>query len=94
MDLGWFVFSARLTICTIRSSIAFFGLFFTVTMAFLKFAIGYYDESNEVFIKVGGYFGLIASLLAWYNAIAEVWNIGNSDIRLPLGQFSWAEKMP
>ena len=56
-------------------------------------AIGYYDESNENFIKVGGYFGLIASLLAWYNAFAEVWNVGNSYIRLPPGQFPWAENL-
>jgi succinate-acetate transporter protein len=61
-------------------------------MAFLMLAIGYCDESNEIFIKVGGYFGLIASLLAWYNAFAEVLNVGNSYIPLPLGQFPWAEK--
>ena len=90
MALGRFIFSASLTICTIRSSIAFFGLFFTV--AFLMLAIGYYDESNEIFIKVGRYFGFIASLLAWYNAFAEVWNVGSSYVRLPLGQFPWAEK--
>jgi hypothetical protein len=32
--------------------VAFFGLFFTVTMAFLMLAIGYYDESNENLSKL------------------------------------------
>jgi len=61
-------------------------------MAFLILAIGYYNDSNESVIKVGGYFGLIAPLLAWYNAFAEAWNVGNSYLDLPLGQFPWAEK--
>jgi len=92
MPLGWVVFSAILTVATIRSSMAFFGLFSTVTMAFLMNAIGYYNDSDENFIKAGGYFGLVASLLAWYIAFAEVWNGGNSYIHLPLGQFPWAER--
>ena len=81
-----------MTVGTLRSSVAFFGLFFTLTMAFLLLAIGYYLGENESFIKAGGWFGLVTAMFAWYNALTGLWNTGNSFIALPLGQFPWAEK--
>jgi succinate-acetate transporter protein len=58
----------------------------------MTLAAGYYMGEDIRFIKVGGYLGLIGSLFAWYNAMAALWNIENSWISLPLGQFPWAEK--
>lgn len=55
-------------------------------------AVGYYLGENVACIKAGGYLGLIAALLAWYNGFAGVWNKSNSWIQLPLGQFPWAVK--
>ena len=89
---GWGIFAALLTVSTLRSSVVFFALFSTVTIAFILLAIGYYLQENVNFIKAGGYLGLLVSFLAWYNAFAGVWNKGNSWITLPLGQFPWAEK--
>jgi len=89
---GWAIFTLFLTIGTLRSSIAFFGLFFTLTMAFLMLAIGYYLNESIPWIKAGGWFGLITALFAWYNAVAALWNPGNSFLKLPVGQFPWAEK--
>ena len=86
------MFTGFMTVGTLRSSVAFFGLFFTLTMAFLMLAIGYYRGKDTNFIKAGGYFGLITALFAWYNALSGVWNKGNSFIQLPVGQFPWAEK--
>jgi len=88
----WFIFTLFLCVGTLRSSIAFFGLFFTLAMAFMMLAIGYYKGENVNFIKAGGWFGLLAALFAWYNAVAALWNPGNSFIRLPVGQFPWAER--
>jgi len=88
----WCLFTAFLTVATLRSSVAFFGLFFTLTMAFMMLAISYYKGGDVAFQKAGGWFGLITALFAWYNAVAGVWNTGNSWITLPLGQFPWAEK--
>jgi succinate-acetate transporter protein len=90
--VGWCIFTFFMTIGTLRSSIAFFGLFFTLTMAFLCLAIGWYLGENTSWIKAGGGFGLVTALFAWYNAVAGLWNPGNSFIQLPLGQFPWAEK--
>src|SRR5436190_8108740 len=89
---GWFIFSRILTIGTLRTSVTFLGLFFTVTMAFSMLAIGYYNNANENFIKCGGCFGLLTSLLALYNEFADVWNVGNSYISLPIGRFPPAAK--
>jgi uncharacterized protein len=61
-------------------------------MAFLLLAIGYYREEDIHFLKAGGYFGLTSSLFAWYNAFAGILNPSNSWIKLPMGQFPWAEK--
>lgn len=86
------MFTGFLTVGTIRSNVAFFGLFFTLTMAFLMLAIGYYRGEDEHYLKLGGWFGLITASFAWYNALAAIWNTGNSWITLPVGQFPWAEK--
>lgn len=90
--LGWGVFTFFLTVGTLRSSFAFFGLFFTLTMTFILLAAGYYKGEDENLLKAGGWFGLITALFAWYNAVAALWNPGNSFIKLPVGQFPWAEK--
>ena len=86
------MFTAFLTVATLRSSVAFFGLFFTLTMAFLMLAISNYMGGEVNFQKAGGAFGLVTAMFAWYNALAGVWNTSNSFITLPLGQFPWAEK--
>jgi uncharacterized protein len=91
-NVGWGIFTFFLTVGTLRSSIAFFGLFFTLTITFILLAIGYYLNDNTNWTKAGGWFGLITALFAWYNAVAALWNPGNSFIKLPLGQFPWAEK--
>lgn len=68
---GWWIFTTILLICTIRSTVAFFLLFFTLDMAFLLLAIGELLKMTAV-TKAGGYFGLFAAFLAWYNALAGI----------------------
>jgi len=88
----WCIFTFFMTVGTLRSSVAFFGLFFTLTLAFMCLAIGHYLQASAGWLKAGGGFGLVTALFAWYNAVAALWNPGNSFIKLPLGQFPWAEK--
>jgi len=79
-------------IATLRTHLALFGLFATLTLAFLMLAISEYLGGNAGFGKAGGYFGLITATLAWYNAASGLWNPTNSFIKLPVGHFPWAEK--
>lgn len=73
---GWFIFTFILLILTLRSTVMFFLLFFTLDLAFLmlscaEFAAANGNTASSVTLKhAGGGFGLLAAFLAWYNAFA------------------------
>lgn len=73
---GWFIFTFILLILTLRSTVMFFLLFFTLDLAFLMLACAEFAGSNgnasaSLTLKhAGGGFGLLAAFLAWYNAFA------------------------
>ena len=75
---GWFIFTTILLLCTLRSTVMFFLLFFTLDLAFLMLACGEYATNNGaahsavMLTKAGGGFGMIAAFLAWYNAFAGI----------------------
>ena len=76
--IGWFVFNTILLLCTLRSTVMFFMLFFTLDLAFLTLACGHFaanDGKPETAIKLtqaGGGFGILSAFLAWYNAFAGI----------------------
>jgi succinate-acetate transporter protein len=86
--MGWFIFTTLLLICTLRSTVAFFSLFFTLDLAFLLLGVGYLNSSgghpNSGCIKAGGYFGLFAAFLAWYNALAGIADNSNRSVQTSL----------
>lgn len=72
---GWFIFTTLLLLCTLRSTVAFFLLFFFLDLAFLFLFLGYLyagSSSSVPLLKAGGYFGLFAAFTAWYNALAGI----------------------
>ncbi|KAF2000697.1 hypothetical protein P154DRAFT_522301 [Amniculicola lignicola CBS 123094] len=94
--MGWFIFTTILLMCTLRSTVAFFLLFFTLDIAFLLLGIGYlkFDSKGPQSgcIKAGGAFGIIAAFLAWYNALAGIADNSNSFFVIPVAHFPWSEK--
>jgi len=75
---GWWIFTTLLLICTLKSTVMFFLLFFTLDIAFLLLAcenyaanLGALDAKNGLQIA-GGLFGMFAAFLAWYNALAGI----------------------
>ncbi|OCK81945.1 hypothetical protein K432DRAFT_380839 [Lepidopterella palustris CBS 459.81] len=95
--LGWFIFTTLLLLCTLKSTLAFFFLFFTLDIAFMMLSIGYLKHDpvtgpNQKFIKAGGGFGLAAAFLAWYNAFAGLADDSNSFFVVPVYHFPWSEK--
>ncbi|KAF2402804.1 hypothetical protein EJ06DRAFT_527781 [Trichodelitschia bisporula] len=95
--MGWFIFTFILLLCTLRSTVAFFFLFFTLDMAFLLLAIGHLARNadgtlNISCIKGGGGFGMLAAFLAWYNALAGIADSTNSFFVIPVAHFPWSEK--
>lgn len=93
---GWFIFTTMLLLCTLRSTVAFFLLFFFLDMAFLFLFLGYLYASNTALnanlIKTGGYFGLFAAFMAWYNALAGIADDSNSFFVIPVAHFPWSVK--
>ncbi|KAI9706687.1 MAG: hypothetical protein M1836_003697 [Candelina mexicana] len=95
--MGWFIFTTILLLCTLRSTVAFFTLFFSLDIAFLLLGIGYLHRNaagkpNPPIIKAGGFFGLIAAFMAWYNALAGIADDSNSFFLIPVAHFPWSSK--
>ncbi|KAK9446971.1 GPR1/FUN34/yaaH family-domain-containing protein [Limtongia smithiae] len=100
---AWFIFTFGLVLCTLRSTVAFFLLFFTADITFLLLAIGhlYPDAEGNPHLattRAGGYFGLIAAFTALYNAYGGLATHENSlivikGVPMPWNpQFSWKKK--
>jgi len=94
---GWFIFTFILLICTLKSNLAFFLLFFFLDITFLLLAIGHFIQTPEgketiPIIKAGGIFGLLAAFVAWYNALAQLAENSNSFFIPPVIHFPWSDK--
>ncbi|KAH9892127.1 GPR1/FUN34/yaaH family-domain-containing protein, partial [Xylariomycetidae sp. FL2044] len=95
---GWFIFTFILLLCTLRSTVMFFLLFFTLDMAFLMLACGEFAKANGAagsatrLAQAGGGFGILAAFLAWYNAFAGMADSSNSFFLIPVFHFPWSEK--
>ncbi|EON62452.1 hypothetical protein W97_01674 [Coniosporium apollinis CBS 100218] len=97
--MGWFIFTTVLLICTLRSTVAFFLLFFFLDMAFLMLGCSYLQNGggpeahyNEPLHKAGGAFGILAAFMAWYNALAGIADSSNSFFVIPVAHFPWSDK--
>lgn len=85
--VAWFIFTFFLTLLTLKSTLAFFSIFFLLSITFLLLAIAEFKNSTSV-KTAAGVFGLLTAFLAWYNAYAGLANKQNSyitvkAIRLP-----------
>lgn len=85
--LGWTLFTFMLTLCTIKSTVAFFSLFAFLTITFILLTAG--DLTGKVGLtRAGGVFGVITAFIAFYNAFCGTATPTNSyitgkPIRLP-----------
>ena len=93
-DMGWFIFTTILLFCTLRSTVAFFLLFFFLDIAYLMLGIGYLVRTDGApthnLIMAGGFFGFLAAFAAWYNALAGLADNSNSFFIIPVAHFPWS----
>lgn len=75
--LGWAIFTFGILLCTLKSTVAFFSLFFFLELTFLLLSIGEFSRKVGV-TRAGGVFGVITAFIAWYNAFAGLANKENS----------------
>jgi succinate-acetate transporter protein len=80
----------------LKSTVAFFFLFFTLDMTFMLLAIAYlhptHGAPNTGCTRAGGAFGILAAFAAWYNALAGIADTSNSFFIIPVAHFPWSEK--
>lgn len=93
--MAWFIFTTLMLLCTLKSSLAMFLLFFFLDMNYLLLGIAHIKcTANEEIIasiqRVGGVFGILAALMAWYNAFAGLFDHSNGFFTVPLGHFPWS----
>ncbi|EPS38781.1 hypothetical protein H072_7462 [Dactylellina haptotyla CBS 200.50] len=93
---GWWIFTTILLLCTLRSTVAFFSLFFTLDLAFLFLSIAHFQTEEggapgKNLTIAGGVFGMMAAFLAWYNALAGLLDAKNSWFAVPVLHFPWSE---
>jgi uncharacterized protein len=71
--LAWTIFTAYMTIASLRVSGAVLAVFAVLFLTFLFLTIGAFAGS-AAFTIIGGWLGIITALLAWYASFAGVTN--------------------
>jgi succinate-acetate transporter protein len=71
--LAWGIFTAYMTVASLRVSGAVAAVFVFLTLTFFVLAIGDFAVSSG-WTKFGGWLGIITALLAWYASFAGVTN--------------------
>ncbi|KAL2818516.1 GPR1/FUN34/yaaH family-domain-containing protein [Aspergillus cavernicola] len=95
--LAWFIFTVLMTMCTLKSTVAFFTLFFSADIALLLLGVGYIHRDaqgmpNSALRQAGGFFSILAGFLCWYNAFAGLADPSNTFFIPPVVHFPWSEQ--
>ena len=74
--LSWAIFTAYMTIAAMRTSGAVLAVFVALTITFILLTIGAFatGQSGKDWTHIGGWFGFLTAILAWYASFAGVTN--------------------
>jgi succinate-acetate transporter protein len=86
--LGWTIFTAYMTVASLRTSGAVTAVFVFLTITFLLLTIGELGTSTGA-TKAGGWCGLVTAALAWYASAAGVANGMSPTPIVPVGAPLW-----
>jgi hypothetical protein len=81
---AWAIFTAYMTIASLRTSVAVFLVFVLLTITFILLGIGN-SGGHTTIIHWGGYIGIITALAAWYASFAQVINATFGGTVAPIG---------
>lgn len=81
--IAWAIFTAYMTVPTLRLNAGLVAVFAALTLTFLFLGIGAASNSTGT-THLGGYLGLLTALLAWYCSFAGVTNATFGRAVLPL----------
>lgn len=82
--LGWAIFTAYMTIASLRVTLAIFAVFVLLTITYVVLFFGFLYGNTEL-IHVGGYVGIATAVAAWYAAFAGVTNATFKRTVIPVG---------
>jgi succinate-acetate transporter protein len=85
--LGWTIFTAYMTIASLRVSGAVMLVFVLLTVTFAFLTIGAFQES-ENWTKAGGWVGIATAAAAWYASFAGVTNSTFKRVVMPTYPFT------
>ena len=95
-EIGWFIFTFLLLLCTLKSTVGLFLLFLFLDMSYLMLGIAYLRNDGQnphvACQRAGGAFGIAAAFVAWYNAYAGIADTTNSFVIIPAVYFPWTER--
>ncbi len=81
--LAFGIFTAYMTIASLRTNLALVAVFVFLTLTYLALAIGAFGNV-EGLTRLGGWLGIITALLAWYTSFAGVLNSTYRRVVLPV----------
>jgi succinate-acetate transporter protein len=85
--LAWTIFTAYMTIASMRINSAILALFILLLITFVCLTIGNWStpDANVNIVKIGGWTGLATAAAAWYASAAGVINETWGKVVLPVG---------
>ncbi|CAF2743899.1 unnamed protein product [Rotaria sp. Silwood2] len=89
--LSWFIFTLYMNFAAWRVSKAIFAIFTVLNFTFLFLIIGTLGNI-PVITNIGGWFGIITAVLAWYASAAAIINTTFKKSLLPVGAYKSKEK--
>jgi len=82
--LGWTIFTAYMTVASLRVSVAVAAVFVALLLTYALLTVGAFAGSAGISV-IGGYLGLLTAVLAWYASFAGVVNATWKRSVLPIG---------
>ena len=87
--LAWTIFTVLILICVLRTNVVLIAIFVAVTLTLLSLTIAFLQGTGgNTFHALGGYLGIVSSVLAWYLALAGILPYVNPGLKLPVGPIS------
>lgn len=84
--LAWTIFTALMLICVLRTNWVLIAIFAVTTLTLLSLTIAFLQGAGgNTFHVLGGYLGIVSSLLAMYLGFAGILPYVNPGIKLPVG---------
>lgn len=81
--LGWTIFTLMLFLASLKTNMALILLFLALLITFALLTVSEFGMTSAH--KIGGYFGILTALIAWYAALAGLLASGRSAFTLPVG---------